>query len=71
MENLVSSQRSKSELHNSTFFQLYTHHRILILATKNICFYNPDEIHTPIWMKIEPVYSCIQQLQSEVPNKDS
>ena len=36
---------------------LYTHHKILILATKNICFYNLDRIHTPIWMKIEPVFN--------------
>ena len=35
---------------------LYTHYKILILATKNICFYNHDRIHTSIWVKIESVF---------------
>ena len=52
----------------------YNHQKILILATKNICFYNLDRIHSPIRMKIEPVfisYTVRSQLKNYEDTPDS
>ena len=52
----------------------YTHHRIWTLATKSICFYNHDRLHTPIVMKIESLfisYTMMFQLKNykDTPNR--